>query len=105
MPAEGSEEEWEEAKEEVEEGEAVAKGSQEQLRESLEAWDLWPYFDRGVVCGAKEEARKRQVHVLRCQEHKAWYLWHPPLAPRMRPVSRRRGGSPQRAAKGHGREL
>ena len=81
LPPEGSEEEWEEAKEEVEEGEAEAKGSQVQLRESREVWEFWPYFDRGAVCLAREDARKRQVHVLRCQEHKAWYLWHPPRPP------------------------
>ena len=65
------EEEWEEARESDNEGE------EEEIR-VFEYWEAWPFFSREAVCPEREWARRSRVQVLRCQEHKAWYLWHPP---------------------------
>ena len=72
----GSEEEWEEAKEEVEE-----KKEEEELElysDETELWKCWPAFSKRAVPWDRDRSRKSQVMVLRCQEHKAWYIWHPP---------------------------
>ena len=44
----------------------------------VDLWSYWPVFSREADPLDREEARNDQVHVLRCQEHKAWYIWHPP---------------------------
>ena len=61
------EEKKEKAKEEVDEKEGG---------KDLEFWQPWPFFSRdaSLDVSEKEWARDWQVHVLRCQEHKAWYI-------------------------------
>ena len=72
LPQEGSEEEWEEAKEEVEE--------EEKEVDVASIWQIWPSFCREAELHGSllEWARRKKNWRLRCQDHKGWFLWHPP---------------------------
>ena len=91
LPHEGSEEEWEEAKEEVEEEEEEEVEEEEEAVEYLQItaetledldpiWQIWPSFCREAELPGSllEWARRKKNWRLRCQDHKGWFLWHPP---------------------------
>ena len=67
--------------EEQREGEPKTINKKEEELEE-EGSEVWPFFSMEATPSVdREGARINQIQVLRCQEHKAWYIWHPPRPP------------------------